>query len=203
MSDRDPKQAILAAAARLFYRDGIHATGIDAILAEAGCARQSLYTHFRSKDGLVAAFLEARDESWRTWFRDAVERSSPDPRERLLSVFDALASWFRQPDFHGCAFINAAVECGDPRHAVRRQAARHKELVTAYLRELAEKADAREPERLARHLALLVEGAIVTALVCPDRPAAAEGREIAAQLIAQSVFAPASVSKKPRKGKAR
>jgi len=166
-----PRERILQTAARLFYADGFHHTGIDRIIAEAGVAKMSLYQHFRSKDELIGAFLERRDDYWCNWLRERVEALAGTPRARLLAVFDALGEWFTSSDFRGCAFINAAAEFTDARHSARVISRQHKERVHAYLKELAEAAKMSRPGELAAQLALLVEGAIVTAQVGPSQEA--------------------------------
>jgi AcrR family transcriptional regulator len=185
---------LLAAAAKLFYRDGIHATGIDAILAEARVARRSLYQHFGSKDGLIAAFLEQRDREWRDWFDRTVAAVAATPATRLTRLFDVLETWFRLPGFHGCAFINAAAETGDPRHAIRAAAGRHKGLVRARIEEWARAAGADDPARLAGELALLAEGAIVTAMLDPDQPAAKTAKTLARLAVERALPPPASAT---------
>ena len=173
------RERLLSAAARLFYRDGIHATGVDAILAEAKVARRSLYQHFGSKDGLVAAFLARRDNEWRDWFDRTVAAVAATPQTRLLRLFDVLETWFRMPSFHGCAFINATAETGDPSHAIRAAARRHKAMVRERIEEWARAAGAADAAALARELALLVEGAIVTAMIDPDQAAAETAKALA------------------------
>jgi AcrR family transcriptional regulator len=191
----DPvRERLLNAAAKLFYHDGIHATGVDAILAEAKVARRSLYQHFGSKDGLVAAFLERRDREWRDWFDRTVAAVAATPQTRLLRLFDVLESWFRMPSFHGCAFINAAAETGDVRHAIRAAARRHKEKVRARIEEWARAAGAADAAALARELALLVEGAIVTAMIDPDKPAADIAKNLAHLAIERALAAGAKAA---------
>lgn len=182
MKPSPTRDALLEAACALFYRHGIRATSVDAILEKAGVARQSLYLHFASKDGLVAAFLTARDERWCAAMRCHIA-TAPDGREKLLAVFDFLAAWFAEPDFHGCAFINTAVEYGDPQHPFHGLAARHKARVRDDLRALCIDAGLADADALAGQLALLIEGAIVTAQVTPGSPAALQAREIARILI--------------------
>ena len=116
---------LVQTALRLFMSDGFHATGIDAILAEAGCAKMTLYNHFKSKNELIVAALERRDHAWREWFQEAVERRASSPRDRMLAIFVALEEWYRQ-DFRGCAFINASAEYPRRNHPIHRAAARHK-----------------------------------------------------------------------------
>jgi AcrR family transcriptional regulator len=183
------KEHLLDTALRLFYERGFHATGIDAILAEAGVAKMTLYKYFKSKDDLIVAALELRDRRWMAWFTEELRRRGRTPRQRLLAVFDVLGEWFGGDEFRGCLFINAASEyCGlDPR--IGDLAARHKRLVRDELRSLAEAAGAGRPDRLADQVALLVEGAIVMALM--DRsPGWAATAEAAALTLIDAAIPP-------------
>jgi AcrR family transcriptional regulator len=184
-----PRERILQAAGRLFYRHGYHATGIDRIVAEAGVAKMSLYQHFGSKDELVAAFLARRDDYWCDWLAARVQALAGAPRARLLAVFDALGEWFKSEDFRGCAFINAAAEFPDAEHHARVLSRRHKQRVQAYFKDLAEAARMSRPGELAAQLALLAEGAIVTAQVGDAREAAGRAKAIARRILPE--FQPA------------
>jgi AcrR family transcriptional regulator len=156
---------LVETALRLFYHNGFHATGIDTILAESGVAKMTLYKYFKGKDDLILAALELRDRRWMGWFREELKRRGKTPQQRLLAVFDILGDWFAQEEFRGCLFINVASEyCGLDRR-IGEIAARHKRLVRDEIRGLAEEAGARHPAILADQLALLVEGAIVMALM--------------------------------------
>lgn len=178
---------ILDVASDLFYRQGIRAVGVDAIVARAGIAKMTLYQHFGSKEDLILAFLRRRDERWRAWLRTAVERRATLPKERLLAIFDALAEWFAAPEFRGCAFINTAIEVADPAHPAHRVALEHKQLMQAYIAELAREAGVRESEPLSRRLLLLVEGAVVTAQVGTDPAPARQARQAAEVLITSAL----------------
>src|SRR5882762_1145057 len=105
---QEVRDRLLDAAERLIYRDGINGSGVDTILADASVARMSLYNQFGNKDGLVLAALDRRDRRWMAWYEARVTALAPASQDRVLALFDALGDWFRQPDFHGCAFINAA-----------------------------------------------------------------------------------------------
>jgi AcrR family transcriptional regulator len=172
---------LLDAAERLIYRDGISGTGVDTILVEASVARMSLYNQFGNKDGLVLAALERRDRRWMDWYSSRVEALAPAGRDRVAALFDALGEWFRQPDFHGCAFINAAGELADPTHEVRRLSLRHKLALAQFVTAVAVEAGI---EPLGRALFLLVEGAIVAAMVEGRPDAAADARAAAVRLAA-------------------
>lgn len=102
---------LLGAATRLFCKNGINATGIDAIISEAGTAKTTLYKLFGSKTALVTAVLESEGKQWREWFIGAIEAGGGDAETKLARIFPALKSWFGEERFYGCPFINA-VEIG-------------------------------------------------------------------------------------------
>ena len=185
MKPSPTREALLEAACVLFYRRGIHATSVDAILEKAGVARQSLYLHFESKDGLIAEFLKVRDERWRGTMQRHIA-SANNAHAKLLAIFDFLATWFAEPDFHGCAFINTAVEYADPQHPFHQLSADHKARVLADILALCLEAGLSEAEAVAAHLALLMEGAIVTEQVTPGSNAACQAKQVAEILIDRS-----------------
>lgn len=184
MPRTDVRKQILDAAARLFYRHGVNGVGVDAILAEAKASSRSLYQHFGSRDGLALAYLQRRDADWLEWFTGIVNKGGPDAEARLFAVFDALEEWFRRPDFRGCAFINVAGEVADAQHPMRRVAAGHKRALFELIRSIAREGAFEKPDVLAREIFLLVEGAIVVALVLSTPEAALNARNAAATLIA-------------------
>jgi AcrR family transcriptional regulator len=182
----DRRQHLVTVAMRLFRDRGFHATGIDAILAESGVAKRTLYLHFRSKDELIVAVLAQRDEAWRDWLRGAIKARTSDPRERLLAIFDALEEWFVRPDFHGCMFTNAAAEFPKVSSTIHREAARHKDLVREFVRDLAEAAKVENAEAVTDALCVLMEGAIVLAQIHGTPAAARQARAAAAELLGKS-----------------
>lgn len=174
---------LIEVACDLFYRRGFHATGIDAILAESGVAKMTLYQHFRSKNDLILATLRLQDRRWREWFVSAVERRAAAPRERLLAMFDVLEVSFRRRSFCGCPFLKATSEfpaLNDPIHQV---AVRHQSEVRRYIRGIASEAGARDPDGLAARLGLLLRGAIATAQVSGKLEAARKAKDVARRLI--------------------
>ncbi|MGW4717081.1 TetR/AcrR family transcriptional regulator [Nocardia sp. NPDC004260] len=177
------KQRLLTTAEELFYAEGIRAVGIDRLLQESGVGRASFYRHFASKDDLVVAVLEDRDRRWLDWLRESVEQTA-DPAARPLAVFDALAERFARNDFRGCAFINTMVEVADRESAAHQVADRHKRRVIEYLHEMLTEAGRSDAEELAAELALLVDGAIVTAVREGTPEAAHRARTIAERLLA-------------------
>ncbi len=180
------REQLVQTAVQLFQKHGYHATGIDRILAEAGVAKMTLYKHFRSKDELILGALRQWDQEARNWLVRAIEARADDPAERLLALFDVLGSWFESGDFAGCMFNNASAEFADHDDPIHAAAAEHKRLFRHYLREQAVAAGARDPDKLTQQIALLMEGAIMTAQVSGDARSSAAAKEAAAILIEAS-----------------
>jgi AcrR family transcriptional regulator len=152
------RRRLLDTATRLFYGEGIHAVGIDRIIAEAGVAKATFYKHFPSKDELVRAYVEEQDRLGRALVADLPPRS---PRQTLLAIFDLYHQVARQPDFRGCAFINAAAEYPDPASPVRRAVDEHRRWLRAQFRDLLAAEGHPDPRRTADILVLLVDGVLV------------------------------------------
>ena len=182
----EARKRILETADQLFYRDGIRAVGIDRIIAEAGVAKMSLYKHFASKDDLILAVLKYREEGVLEFFRSAMEQHGKKAKNPLRAFFAALKEWFQTPDFRGCAFQNAAIELADPTHPGSEFVRGHKQRFSEYLRGLVEEAVGKAAARVAPAVALLVEGAIVTAVVQGSPDAADVARDAASNLVAEA-----------------
>ncbi|MFD4986255.1 TetR/AcrR family transcriptional regulator [Streptomyces sp. NPDC058374] len=150
---------ILAAAEELFYERGITAVGVDLIAEHSGVTKRTLYNQFGSKDHLLAAYLTARDQRWRSLVRAAVEAAGDDPVAAVTAPFDALRSWLGA-SARGCAFINALAELPDPSHPAHRIAADQKRWLLHLFEELAAAADRAHPATLATQLLVLHEGAV-------------------------------------------
>jgi AcrR family transcriptional regulator len=163
--DESARGRLLSAATHLFCKNGINATGIDAIISEAGTAKTTLYKLFGSKTNLVHVVLESEGKQWREWFIAAIEAGGGDPQTKLARIFPALKSWFGEERFYGCPFINAVAEHDKDQKQFRNIAMRHKKVVLAHIEKLAGEMGAAEPEVLAHQLALLIDGAIVAAMV--------------------------------------
>ena len=175
------RERILEVANDLFYKKGIQAVGIDAIISGAEVARMSFYRHFRSKEGLVVAYLARRDETVCDWFRQEVRKLAPDPRDRPLAVFDALAMRFRIETYRGCGFINTVAEVADPASAAHAAAAGHKARFEQWLAGLLE--DAGLDSSRAPDLLLLFDGATVAAVREGTDEPARRAQRIAALLL--------------------
>ncbi len=166
-----PHERIIEVARELFCRNGIHATGIDRILTEAGASKMTLYGRFGSKEALVREVLAREGAEWRETFFASVEAVGPDPADRLKATVPALRNWF-EGRFYGCAFMNAAAEHakgpagGEP--WLREMTAQHHAAIIAYLAELAKAAGYTDPRMMGRQVLLVLDGAIAALMVSGD-----------------------------------
>lgn len=176
------RDLLVATAWKLFYRDGYRAVGIDTILAEAGVAKMTLYNHFASKEDLIVAVLEKRHRDFMASMGAMVDEA-PDGTAKVLAVFDWLRGWIEGAGFNGCAFIRAVAEYPSADDKPHQIAAQHKAAVIEWLIQLCREAGLRQPTALGRHLALLIEGAIVTAHTFGAGTVARSAKDAARHLI--------------------
>ena len=180
------RQRIVETAERLFYSEGIRAVGIDRIIAESEVAKMTLYNHFASKDDLILAVLEYREEKFDGMFEKWMQRHLKKGLSGLEAFFAALKDWFKSTGFRGCAFINATVELADASHAATQFSAKHKERFRDRLSEIiSESYDADTAAELASAIALMVEGAIITAVMQQKPNAADIARDAALTLVSK------------------
>jgi AcrR family transcriptional regulator len=158
---RAAKQRILEAADELFYSEGPHAVGIDRVLAHAGVAKGSLYYSFTGKDDLIREYLTQRHGKWAERVTVGIDAHA-DPRERIMAVYDVLGTLFAQPDYNGCAFMNATAEAAPDSVEAQAGSAFRSWVHTLFL-ELATATDVANPKQLAQTLVLLYDGAVATA----------------------------------------
>ena len=168
-------ERILRAADRLFYQRGIRAVGVDAVAAEAGISKRSLYDTFASKDALVAAYLRQRVQP--------LPASDLPPVAQVLALFDGLHARFGSGDFRGCPFVNAVTELAADCQAARAIALDYKEARRRHIASLLATAGATDAEGLAGQIALLFEGAIASMLVRQDPAVALQARDAASVLM--------------------
>jgi AcrR family transcriptional regulator len=181
----DARQRILDTAYELFSRRGIRAAGVDEVISRAGVAKATLYKHFPSKDDLVLAFLDRREQLWtREWVEAEARRRGATPEERLLAIFDLFDEWFRRPDFEACSFINVLLEMHDRNHPLGRASAIHLENLRSIVRALGEEAGLRDPDGFAHSWGIVMKGSIVAAAE-GDLEAAQRATRIARLLLDQ------------------
>jgi AcrR family transcriptional regulator len=156
------RERILRTASALFYHRGVRAVGVDLVIEEAGVAKTSLYRHFRTKDDLIAAFLEREDEDfWNCWNR-VTDLHKTDPVAELEAHLDWIGERVGRPNYRGCPQLNVAAEFPDSDHPARRVASAHKQELRLRLRRIAERMRVKRPDELAGQLSLLINGAFVS-----------------------------------------
>lgn len=175
------RDRILDTAFRLFYAHGPRGVGVDTVIAESGVAKATLYKHFPRKDDLVLAYLDKVDNAWFGQLRAAARDAGDDPREQLVGMFDALSSACRRDGYHGCAFINTAAE-SDTGSDVHARTVEHKQVVRAWVTDLARRAGARDADLLARQLTVLLDGGLASGVLDAD-PATPVAAKAAAQAL--------------------
>ncbi|MEX0641407.1 MAG: TetR/AcrR family transcriptional regulator [Pirellulales bacterium] len=180
----EARERILETADRLFYRDGFRAVGVDRIIAEAEVAKMSLYKHFTSKDELLLAVLKYREEKLLEFFASAMKRHGKRTKDPLRAFFSALQDWFESPGFRGCAFQNAAAELADAKHPGMHFVQEHKHRFQQFLAGLVVESLGKAGAKVAPAVGLLVEGAIVTAVIQGSPAAANVARDAALKLVA-------------------
>lgn len=174
---------VLDVASQLFYEEGIHAVGVEAIAATAGVTKKTLYVCFGSKDQLVAAYLAERDERWRRWLTEWVDEHATSADERVLATFDAMGAWIAREDSRGCGFVNALAELPSAEHPGHAVVIEQKRWLRDYLTGLATAAGAATPDETGTALMLLHEGVAVTAATGCVPDAVHHARNTAARLL--------------------
>jgi AcrR family transcriptional regulator len=175
------RERVLAAAYELFSAKGTRSVGVDAIVERSGVAKMSLYRHFRSKEELVTAFMQRREEKWTIeWLQGEALKKPGGPEGQLLGIFEIFDIWFRSDAFDGCSFINVLLEYehGQP---LRQTAAMHLANIRGFLIGLAISARLETPEKFAATWHMLMKGSIVSA--CEGNHEAAKQAREAAETI--------------------
>jgi AcrR family transcriptional regulator len=157
--ESEPRRRVLETATRLFYAEGIHAVGIDWVIAEARVAKATFYKHFPSKDELVRAYIAEQDRLGRA---AVAELPAQAPREMVFTIFDRLAHAARQPGYRGCPFLNAVAEYPDPASPVRQAVDDHRRWNRDLLGGLLAAAGHPDPATTADILVLVGDGLLVS-----------------------------------------
>jgi AcrR family transcriptional regulator len=190
ISDAQPnpevRARILETACSLFYQHGVRAVGVDLVVEKARVAKTSLYRHFRTKDDLIAAFLQREDEDfWGTW-----DRVADQHRDQPSAELDAHLGWIGErvgrPNYRGCPQINVAAEFPEIDHPARKVAAAHKRQMRQRLKGIAERLGVARPDELAGQLSILINGAFVSSQIFEPGEATPLLRQAAHALIGSS-----------------
>lgn len=175
-------QRILEVASELFYWRGIHAVGVDTIAAESGVTKRTLYDRFGSKDGLIVAYLEARDRRWRDLITSRLDAERRGPLQRALVPFDVLPEWL-VPSSRGCSFVNAFAELTEPEQLGRQVIVAQKKWLRELFHKLLVEAGVKDADDLAVQLLSLHEGAIVCHSIAEETNAVTAARAAAEALV--------------------
>ncbi|GGB50440.1 TetR family transcriptional regulator [Oceanisphaera marina] len=182
----DKRQQLVITAFELFYRQGIHAVGINQILQVSGIAKKTLYHHFAGKEALVVATLAYRDAVYLQWLDARLAQGKSTVTAVIDTLFAALDDWINDREqqltpFQGCFFINTCGEYGDLGHDIHQQCASHKTAIMTMLADYLQRTGLapQAAERLATTLCLLKEGVTVQAHVQGNKQAAINARQLA------------------------
>ena len=123
----DPRSRILEVAERLFYTEGVRATGTEKIMAVSDVAKATFYRHFESKDTLVLAYLDRSGQAFWDYL------SSPTPPEDVHEALIRIDRLANQPEVTGCPFLLLAAEYPDLAHPFHRRVIEQKDKLLTYL----------------------------------------------------------------------
>ncbi len=184
----DTRERIVAAAAKLFYSEGIRAVSVDAVAEKADVTKRTLYYHFDSKDELIAAYLETRDQPnlavYRRWFAET-QGNLPT---KVKGIFDNLARSARHPKWKGCGYLRTSAELANmPGHPALKVGAAHKKNVEQWLAAIFEDAHLAEAQKLARQIVLLLDGSFAAVLLHRDPTYMETAGEAAAGLVTAAI----------------
>ena len=159
----------MTAAAALFNKSGLTASGVDTIVEQSGVAKMTFYNTYGSKEELIADYFARENKAALDLLSQFTSKPGLSPEQQLLAVFDALECWFSQPSFLGCPFINGYAETkGSPRSKPHKRVIRHFETLREFLLKMARRVNARKAEHIASTAMLLIAGAIVAQEALPD-----------------------------------
>lgn len=173
------KDEIIKTASRLFYKQGYNSTGINQIIEEAGIAKASLYQNFRSKEDLLAEYLQVSADNTNEVL-DRVIAAQTTPKDKALAVFDMLADLVQQEEYYGCNFLNIVAEVPVENTRIRDQIKKQKDHVRNLFTQILKPV---HKEDLADELYLLFDGALVTNKVHGDIWPVNTAKKIAKQLL--------------------
>lgn len=157
-----PKRAeIIETAYQSFYQNGFHTTGVDAVMADSGISKRTIYKYFRSKEELIAAVIAHYDAQIFDHLPEELSRRNKDPKKQILSLFDLKTEEFEKGDYNGCIAINAKVEFDGLDDTIETACSGFYVKLEAYVAELCADAQLKSPKALARQIVILFAGSVV------------------------------------------
>jgi AcrR family transcriptional regulator len=178
------RERIVAAAARLFYNEGIRAASVDAIAEQAGVTKKTLYYHFRSKDELIAAYLQSRDQPTLDLYTRWLEATKGSAADKLRGVFAQFAKSTNTSKWKGCGFLRTIAELANtPWHPALKAGAAHKKRFKAWLTDVLAREGVDDAATIARRIVILLDGAATVMLIHRDPAYVLAAGEVAASLV--------------------
>lgn len=163
------RTAIVNAAARLFYGEGIRAVSMDAVAARAGLTKKTLYYHFPSKDHLITAYLESQDQPVLALYQSWYTEVAGDVSSKVRGMFEGLLAVANRPKWRGCGFLRTVAELAStPGHPAIKVGSAHKKRFETWLSSTLEEESIANPTELAREIVVLLDGATTIMLIHRD-----------------------------------
>lgn len=179
------RRNVLEVATRLFYQQGIRAVGMDAVVTECGVGNATVYRQFPTKEALATAYVQGRADAWIERMRQAAD-DHPGAQDKLIAVFEVLATDCAGPSYRGCPMLNTSTEFPEGQHPAHLAAVNHKQQVRDWFCSLAADAGADEPDRIAEELLIILNGAYATASVLDGGTYGQRALNLARRLIAEA-----------------
>jgi AcrR family transcriptional regulator len=163
-SPKSKRDDLIEVAAKLFYQQGYHCTGVQQIIQEAGIAKGTFYSHFKSKEALGCAWLKARHHEWTGWLIDSIS-GKPTAKAKILGIFDFLGTWMQDCDYRGCAFLNTLSETPSIESPLRVEIVAHlnelKEIMNQLVDDHLSARSKKERSDTSKVIFVLFEGALI------------------------------------------
>lgn len=193
------RERIIRAAGKLFHGEGIRAVSVDAVAEKAGVTKRTLYYHFRSKDDLIAAYLDTRDQPNLALFQRWFAETEGDVADKVASLFSNLARAARHPEWKGCGFLRTSVELVNlPGHPAITIGRAHKKRVEDWLFSVFTEAGVGENAlQLARQVILLLDGSFAVVLLHRDPSYMEAAADAASRLIRTALPGSAAIDRLP------
>ena len=179
-----PRDRIVGAAAELFYRKGIRATGVDTLIEQADVAKSTFYRHFRSKDELIVAWLRSPQARWIDAVTTRLDEDRTPPPRALVEFWDRLGDWAATEGYLGCPYLKTLAEVEDPSHAARLEVAAFIHEVDDFFTRTATACGFQRPRELGLRLRLLTMGALTAIVIDRSREPLDRARDATVHLLA-------------------
>jgi AcrR family transcriptional regulator len=184
---KNMREKILTVATALFETRGIHASGVDLIIAESGIAKATLYKYFPSKNELILEYLKDKSNRFYSWINEKLADTKGESREVLFQLCDLFEQWITTPNFNGLPFHIGSVEFPDPAHPVHLFSIGLSNELQQYLSKLSERAGVKDAQTLGQQLMIIFEGGALIERLSPNSGAAKRARNAAITLIEASL----------------